>query len=558
MAFYLKKTKLKGRTYLSIDESFYSHEKKGTAHKCHKSLGSVETWKEKGIDDPISHFQKEVDALNQEKTEAGTRKISDVSPLLYLGYFPLKSILEKMQIKKYVDYFKLTNDFSYDLYELLSSLIYARAVHPCSKYKTFHEVLPSLYESVHYSYDQLLDGLSFLGNDYEKFCEIFTVQTNKFFGLDTSKTYFDCTNFYFEIDREDDFRRKGPSKENKKEPIVGLGLLLDKNQIPVAMKMYPGNESEKPVLRNVIDQLKTQNNVTGRTIHVADKGLNCAQNIAFSRKNGDGYLFSKSVKSLPEAEKTWVLLENGFTDVRDKNGKLLYRYKSCIDEFPYKVEYEEKQSIVKLREKRLLTYNPALASKKRYEINRMVEKAKTLTASQAKRTEYGEAGKYVNFTDKKGNKASVSINQEAIDKDLQFAGYNLLVTSETEMKDNDIYHTYHNLWRIEESFKIMKSDLDARPVFLQREDTIKGHFLICYLTVLLERIFQFKILGNEYSTSDIFQFIKDFKVTKGETKYINTTRSTDFIENLATKCKLPLTNYFLTETQIKSILKYKI
>lgn len=558
MAFYLKKTKLKGRTYLSIDESFYSHEKKGTAHKCYKSLGSVETWIEKGIPDPISYFQKEVDSLNQEKADAGIRKISDVSPIRYLGYFPLKSILEKMQVKKYVDYFKLTNDFGYDLYELLSSLIYARAVLPCSKYKTFHEVLPNLHDAVHCSYDQLLDGLSFLGNDYEKFVEIFTVQTNKVFGLDTSKTYFDCTNFYFEIDREDDFRRKGPSKENKKEPIVGLGLLLDSHQIPIGMKMYPGNESEKPVLRNVIDQLKSQNNVTGKTIHVADKGLNCAQNIAFSRKNGDGYLFSKAVKNLPETEKTWVLLEDGFTDVKDKHGKLLYRYKSCIDEFHYKVEHEGKERTVRLHEKRLLTYSPSLASKKRYEINRMVEKAKSLTASRAKKAEYGEAGKYVNFTDKNGNKASASINQEAIDKDLKFAGYNLLVTSETEMKDADIYNTYHNLWRIEESFKIMKSDLDARPVFLQKEETIKGHFLICYLTVLLERLFQFKVLGNEYSTSDIFQFIKDFKVTKGETKYINTTKSTDFIEELAAKLKLPLTNYFLTETQIRSILKKKI
>lgn len=557
MAYYLKKTKLKGRTYLSIDESFYNHEKHGTAHKCFKSLGSVETWVQKGIPDPVAHFQKEVAALNREKAAAGVRKISDVSPLQYLGYFPLKALLEKMHIKKYVDYFKLTNDFTYDLYELLSSLIYARAVHPCSKYKTFHEVLPNLYGPFHYSYDQLLDGLAFLGNDYEKFIEIFTVQTGRIFKLDTSKTYFDCTNFYFEIDREDDFRKKGPSKENRKEPIVGLGLLLDRSQIPVGMKMYPGNESEKPVLRNVIGQLKAQNNITGRTIHVADKGLNCAKNIAFSKKNGDGYLFSKSVKGLPETEKTWVLLDNGFTDVRDKKGNLLYRYKSCIDSFPYKVEQEGKEYVVKMLEKRLLTYSPSLAAKKKYEINRMAEKAGALTASQAKKAEYGEAGKYVNFTDGSGGKASVSINQEAIDKDLKFAGYNLLVTSETKMKDSDIYDTYHNLWRIEESFRIMKSDLDARPVFLQKEETIKGHFLICYLTVLLERLFQFHILGNEYPATDIFEFIKGFKVVKGENKYINTTRSTSFIHELTQRLNLPLTNYYLTETQIESILKHK-
>ena len=558
MAYYLKKTKLKGRTYLSIDESFYSHEKRGTAHKCFKSLGSVETWMEKGIPDPIAHFQKEVDALNQEKADAGIQKISEVSPVRYLGYFPLKALLDKMKIKKYVDYFKLTNDFTYDLYELLSSLIFARAVQPCSKYRTFHEVLPSLYNPPGYSYDQLLDGLAFLGNDYEKFVEIFTVQTDSLFKLDTSKSYFDCTNFYFEIDREDDFRRKGPSKENKKDPIVGLGLLLDSNQIPIGMKMYPGNESEKPVLRDVIGQLKAKNNITGRTIHVADKGLNCAKNIAFSKKNGDGYLFSKSVRGLPEKEKKWALLDVGFTDVKDKHGKLLYRYKSCVDEFPYKVEHEGKEYTVKLTEKRLLTYHPSLAAKKRYEINRMVERAKSLTVSRAKKTEYGDAGKYVTFTDNDGNKASVSINQDAIDKDLKFAGYNLLVTSETKMDDLDIYHTYHNLWRIEESFRIMKSDLDARPVFLQKEETIKGHFLICYLTVLLERLFQFKILGNEYSTSDIFGFIKDFKVVKGENKYINTTKSTDVIQELTQKLNLPLTNYYLTETQIKTILNHKL
>ena len=558
MDYYLKKTKLKGRTYLSIDESFYNHEKKGTSHRCYQSLGSVETWQSKGMADPIAHFQKEVDALNRQHSKSSVRKISDHSPLLSLGYFPLKAILTKLQVKKYVDYFKLTTDFQFDLYEMLSSLIYARAVNPCSKYKTFHEVLPNLFEPIQYSYDQLMDGLAFIGNEYQKFIEIFTVQTKKIFGLDTSKTYFDCTNFYFEIDREDDFRRKGPSKEGRKEPIVGLGLLLDHDQIPIGMKMYPGNESEKPVLRDVIDQLKAQNNISGKTIHVADKGLNCVGNIAFSKQNGDGYLFSKSVKGLPQTEKTWVFLEDGWKDVKDKNGKLLYRYKSCIDEFPYKVEQDGKTVIVHLKEKRLLTFNPSLAAKKRYEIKRLAEKARVLTISRAKKSEYGESGKYVLFTDKSGKKAQVTIDEDAIDRDLKLAGYNLLVTSETRMRDQDIYETYHNLWRIEESFKIMKSDLDARPAFCQKEETIKGHFLICYLTVLLERILQFKILENTYGTSEIFEFVRDFRVTKAETKYINTARSSEIICGLAEKFGLPLTNYFLTETQIRSILKQKI
>ena len=140
-------------------------------------------------------------------------------------------------------------------------------------------MLPLLRDSVNYSYDQLLSGLEFMGNDYGKFIEIFNEQVKKVYDINTSKSYFDCTNFYFEIDKEDDFRRKGPSKENRKDLIVGMGLLLDADQIPIGMKLFPGNQSEKPVLRDVITELKRKNQITGRTVHVADKGLNCTQTI---------------------------------------------------------------------------------------------------------------------------------------------------------------------------------------------------------------------------------------------------------------------------------------
>ena len=554
MAFFLKQTLLKGRTYLAIYESFYSREKKGTAHRTYKSLGSIETHKANGVDDPVSVFQKEVDELNRKKRSEGVKTISKKTPLLHLGYFPLKGLMEKLNIKKYVDYFKLTNDFEFDLYELLSSLVFARSVNPCSKRRTFHEVLPSLFEPCDYSYDQLLDGLCFIGENYLKFVEIFTANVKSVYGLDTSKTYFDCTNFYFEIDREDDFRKKGPSKENRRDPIVGLGLLLDANQIPIGMDMYPGNESEKPVIRDVIGELKKRGNIVGKTIHVADKGLNCVQNIAFAKKSGDGYLFSKSVKTLPAVEKDWVLQKNGYTVVRDKKGKELYRYKSCVDKFPYKATHEGKKITVNITEKRLVTYNPDLAEKKRYEINKMVDKAMALTLSQAKKSDYGESGKYVSFTDGQGGKAKVSVNKLAVDKDLALAGYNLLVTSETHMKDADIYSTYNNLWRIEESFRIMKSDLDARPVYLQKECAIKGHFLICYLAVLLERLFQFKILEDAYGAPEIFTLLKGFRVTRAENKFINTTTDSELIARLAEKTELPLRNYYLSESHIRSIM----
>ena len=558
MSYFLKKTTIKGRTYLSIVESFYDHNKKGTAHKVYRSLTSIESLKENGIPDPVSFYQKEVDELNRMNKNNEANLISERSPVRYLGYFPVKAVMEKLNVRKTIDLFKITTDFDFDLYEILSSLVYARVVKPCSKYKTFHEVIPYLFESHEFSYDQLLEGLRFYGNDYEKFVELFTTETKRAYGINTARTYFDCTNFYFEIDREDDFRKKGPSKENQTGPIVGLGLLLDHNLIPVGMRMYPGNESEKPVMRDVIAALKSQNNIEGRTIHVADKGLNCAANIYFSKKNGDGYLFSKSVKQLPQTEKVWVLLDNDYKDVRDSDGHILYRYKSCIDKFPYTYTDEEGNShLLQLTEKRVVTYNPELAKKKSYEIDRMVEKAKGLCLSQAKREEFGESSKYVRFKGKDGSKAEASIDMAKVEEDRKIAGYNLLVTSETDMDDLEIYSTYHNLWRIEESFRVMKSDLDARPVFVQTEESIKGHFLVCYIAVLLERIFQFIILKNKYSSNDIYRFMKEFTLVKNERGYTNITSSNRFIRDLADITDLPITNLNLSDTQVKKILSYR-
>lgn len=560
MAYFLKKSSQQGRSYLAIYESFYSPEVNGTKHKCFKSLGNVETLKKNGIEDPVAFYQEEVNRLNEKrKNEMPNKKfnqklISKITPERYLGYFPLANILNTLDVEEHFNYMQSTRNFHFNVLDIFSSLVFARAVAPLSKHKTFHDVLPSILKTIDFSYDQLLEAVEFVGSEYEKFVEIFTVATQENYSIDTKHTYFDCTNFYFEIDRESDFQKKGPSKENKTDPIVGLGLLLDSNMIPIGMKMYPGNESEKPILRNTIRDLKNRNNIEGRTIQIADKGLNCARNIIEANDNCDGYIFSKSVKILPQTEKVWVLNDDGYIDVCNDRGEILYRYKSCVDEFEYSYFNEEKQTTIrkKLKEKRVVTFNPKLQKKKLMEIDKMIEKAKKLRASEAKKEEYGECAKYMNFVGKDGNKAVVTLNEEVIEKDKSLAGYNMLITSEYKMNDKDIYDAYHNLWRIEESFRVMKSELDARPVYLQKEESIKGHFLICYVTVLLLRIFQFKVLKNRYSTSEICNFIREFRVVKiNENRYINMTRASDFITDLAYTLGQPITNYYLTDKQIK-------
>ena len=569
MSYFLKKSNLKKGTYLQIYESYYDPQRKGGAHRSYKALGYVNELIAKGIADPLSFYQAEVEKLNQhlsdERSKEKARQISKDTPEKLLGYFPLKNINDKLGTKKYIDLMQSVTGFQFDVYSMMSALIYARAVQPCSKSKTFEDVIPKLFEQSDFSLSQLYSGLEYIGLEYEKIIEIYNHQVNELYPFDTSHTYFDCTNFYFEIDKEDDLRRKGPSKENRKEPIIGLGLLLDAHQIPIGMKIYPGNQSEKPVIRNIIDDLKRRNHISGKTIQVADKGLNCSENIIHALKAGDGYIFSKSVKQLPELEKTWVLLKNDYRDIKNEEGELLYRMKECIDDFSYTyTDHAGKKTSIKLTEKRIVTFHPQLAKKQRFEINRQVEKARSLKACQAKKSEYGDSAKYVSFiaTDKKGketeDKVKVVMNEDAIEKDLTLAGYNLLVTSEITMSAAEIYTAYHNLWRIEESFRIMKSQLDARPVYLQKEETITGHFLICYLAILLTRLLQFKVLGGRYCSEEILGFIKEFKTAKiSDRRYINLTKMSSFIKALAEQTNLPLTSYFLSDSQIKKMLSHR-
>lgn len=569
MAYFLKKTNNKKGTYLQIYESYYNPERKTGAHRSYKPIGYVHELQAKGIEDPISFYKEEVQKLNQEfqkrKQAEKVRQISEESPEKLLGYFPLKNLCDSFGCKKYIDLMQTATGFRFNIFDMMSSLIYARVVHPCSKLKTYIEILPKLFEAYDFSLDQLYSGLGYIGSEYEKIIEIFNHQVALKYPFDTAHSYFNCTNFYFEIDKEDDFRLKGSSKENKKEPIVGMGLLLDANQIPVGMKMYSGNESEKPVIRDIIDDLKQRSHISGRTIRVADKGLNCFENILHALKSGDGYIFSKSVKMLPETEKTWALLKNDYVAVKNKKGEVIYYIKDCVDDFTY--NYTDKdghRKTLKLTEKRIVTFHPKLAEKQKHEINRQVEKAKRLRACEAKKSEYGDSAKYVTFfsADRKGEKTTgkvkVEINENAIENAKKLTGYNMIVTSEIRMSASAIYAAYHNLWRIEESFRIMKSQLDARPVFMQKQETITGHFLVCYLSVLLTRLFQFHILKDEYGTEEIFDFIRDFRIAKiSDRKYINLTRSSSFTKDLTARTGLPLTSYFLGNEDISKMLSHR-
>ena len=531
MGYFLKQSNIRSKgLYLQIYQSFYVPGK-GGRNKSYKAIGYASDLITQGIKDPVTYAQKLVDKLNNDINNLKDVQISDVSLTKRCGHFLLSNMFDFLDIDFDFNALCVNKNFHYKMSDLIRNMCYAQILNPSSKYKAFEEVIPSIYKSKSFSYDQILDGINYIGNDYEKFIEALNhCIEKKFVKRKVSSTYFDCTNYYFEIDVAKDDKQKGPSKEKRTDPIIGQALLLDEEQIPIAMKMYPGNCSEKSYLRETIADIKQRYNITGKIVQIADKGLNCAQNIYSAViESNDGYIFSKTFRGrgLSKVEKEWMLLDNSeniWTKYTDDKGNLLFKLKEAIDIFDYNFDVKDDNGKVienikfSVKEKRVVSYNPSLAKKQINEINREVDKlSKKLTIKGILKEELGDASKYINVNafDKNGELINIqtAIDYAKVNEAKRFAGYNLLVTSEYNKSAKEIFETYHGLWRIEESFRIMKSYLDSRPVYVQLKETIYGHFLICYIAFAITRLIEIKLFNDEIPVSQLYNFMRNYNMT---------------------------------------------
>lgn len=573
MRYFLKKsTPSKKGLYLQIYQSSYIPGK-GGRNRSYKAIGYCSDLAEKGIPDPIKYAQDMVDELNEGIPSRREQKIGDASLKRNLGHFLLKSIWDYLGLGRDIDIVAGSRDSHFRMSDFILAMIDAQVVNPGSKHNAFEKVMPSLYGSEAFSYDQILDAVNYIGGDYQKFIEVMNHHIEKRFPRKAGKAFFDCTNYYFEIDLPKGDRQMGPSKEERHLPIIGQALLLDEEQIPIGMSLYPGNQSEKPEIRKSINNLKSRFNIDSKIVQVADKGLNCARNIyAASIEANDGYIFSKSVhgKSLSLQEKKWVLLSdegpNKWTEIKDANGRLIFRYKECVDDFEYRFTDDNGEAVsFKVREKRVVSYNPSLARKQMAQIQKQVDKAKEIsTIRQSSRSDYGDSAKYVDFApaDKDGEIVEVraSLNQAKIDEDMAFAGYNLLVSSEIDKTALEIYDAYHGLWRIEESFRIMKTYLEARPVYLQKAESIYGHFTICYLALTLLRLLELKAFGDAMPIGQLIGFIRNYSITETpDGTFINNACRSDALDAIKKRYALPkLDNAYLRKKDVDNILNAEL
>ena len=568
MAYYLRITNKNKGKYLQIYETFRVKETKTVKAKCYESLGYEGDLKTEEINNPIEHYKKYVEQLNAEKELkkliSKTEKITDENKTVNIGTSLVKGIFKTLRLEEIFKAFGIIFNRRFSHYEIFRDLVCARIFEPKSKLYTYSEILPIVNPHFDYSLDDVYSFLEDFGSRYESIIELINASLSKKYERNTSISFFDCTNFYFEIDKSDELRAKGPSKENRKEPIIGMGLLLDRNCMPITMQMYPGNQSEIPMLKKCIDSARKQKIIVNRTIRVADKGLNCGNNIYEALMNKDGYIFSKSVIKLSEKEKVWVDLENGYTETYE-NGILVFKIKSCIDEFTYEhTDENKKKNPFKSKEKRVVYWSKKLYDKKMLELYKLEVKVKNLSLSKAKKEKYNAYASYIDFVglDKNGEiteKTIIKINQEKLNRDRKYAGYNMIVTSEINASDNDIYDIYHHLWRIEETFRILKTNLDARPVYVQKESTIFGHFLVCYTSILMVRILQFLVYKNEIKSNELIEFMKTFNVYKiDDDLYINQLKPKNYLEKIKNNFSPIIDNAKFRNKEINELLDCSI
>lgn len=574
MAYFLRKTRRKnGDIYYQIYDSYYSAEERKNKNRSVEKLGLLSSLRREGESDSECEQRLRGMVSERERDRSGkqAKQIDDNDELVNYGYFLLEGMVRHLDIRKQIDLLTLGSRIRFSLSDVLFSLADARVIDPCSKWKTFAEVFPLMYEdpTKKISLSQMYSGVCFLGTVVQDVVDILNAAIDKRFGRSLDRVYFDCTNYYFEIDCESGIKRRGPSKENRTSPIVSMALLLDSDLIPYQMEIFPGNESEKPRLPRALDRIREEKGKESKIIQVADKGLNCAENIRKCGKN-DGYIFSKAPKMMADKDLEWMFDEKGWTDVMDKNGEVSYRYKSVTDVYDYEFKDENGKTVKFTKaEKRVATFNPSLRKKQAIELTRQYDKAMKKTASaQIKEAVGGKNAKMISVdavSKKTGEELEdaqivLSGNKEKLEHDLKLAGYNILITSEVAMKESEIYDVYHKLWNIERTFRMMKTQLAARPAFASTDDGIRGHFLTCYTSIVLLRLLEKKAFSGQFTVEEIIEYIKKARAFRlSDNDYCNLLKRKDaaISEYIQKRTELPLLNKRLTDSKIKSFFNTK-
>ena len=473
------------------------------------------------------------------------------------GYLFLQSIYYQLHIDKICRKLKSKYKFKYDINAILSDLVYARILEPSSKRSSF-KAASEFLEKPSYELHDVYRALDVLGNE----CDLIQSEVYKnshFLGSRNDKVlYYDCSNYYFEIEQEDGSKKYGKSKEHRPNPIIQMGLFMDGDGIPLAFSLFPGNANEqtslKPLEKKVLGEFGCQ-----KFIYCSDAGLGSEDIRSYNHMGKRAYIVTQSIKKLKKEEKEWALNPQGFKRVSDDTPVDITKLPADDKGLYYK---DEPYTTKKLHQRLIITYSPKYAIYQKTLRDKQVERAQKMLDSgntKKNRKNPNDPARFIETTasTKEGEVADIHhyLDENKIAEESQYDGLYAVCTDLLDDEVGDVLKVSEGRWQIEECFRIMKTDFSARPVYLQDENRIKAHFLICFLALIIYR-FLTKKLESKYTCEELLDTLKTINfVEVQEQGFIPTYKRESIKDDLHEACGFRTDYQFITKSKMKTIQK---
>ena len=582
-----------GRVFIQIVESYRDVDKM-TRHRVIQPLGYVDEL-EKKYDDPIAFFKLQAKEMTRQKQEEQAALNISISPATRLqkndeltdsnrknlGYAALSSIYHQLEIDYFLNNRRRYTKASYNHNAIFKLLVYDRILFPSSKRGAwFHK--QRFFEQMDFSLDDVYRSLDFFLTHRDQLLMAMHKKITKLYDRDTTLVYYDVTNYYFEIDREDSLRIKGVCKEHRPNPIVQMGLFMDEHGLPITYGLYPGNNNDVTTLIPMMADL-TYDFEMKDMIVVADKGMMSGQNISRIRLDHNGYVISYSVRGAAKGFQKYILEQTGYTD-----GGKDSKYKSRIQ--PREIwitDHEDKKKKTTINEWQIVFYSQKYADKAKRDRQKAVAKARDLVKNPTKYTKASLQGaaKYVSklHYDEYGQViqkvgTDIVFDEKKLAEEEQLDGYYVIMTNvigttqkstpfkgksrytldgffqlNRNVTDTDIIDMYKGLWKIEETFKVTKSDLRTRPVYLSQKEHIEAHFLVCFVALTILRLLEYR-LGEKYSAGRIARSLEKASGTLFEDGYYVFDYYDEVLEDIGKEFGLDFSKKYLKVGEIRKMM----
>ena len=448
---------------------------------------------------------------------------SDKQLSFNVGYLFLQRIFYQLGLPSICRKIKKDNSFDYNLTDILSKLIYSRILSPSSKLSSF-DYSKTLIEQPKFELHQIYRALSVLSDNSDFIQAELYKRSKKIIKRSTGVLFYDCTNFFFELEQEDGLKQYGPSKEHRPNPIVQMGLFMDKSGIPLAFCINPGNQNEQLSLKPLELQIMRDFELS-KFVICTDAGLSSDANRKFNNYGERSFITTQSIRKLKSELKEWCLSPDGWElegsrnkynisnleDNEENRKKIFYKQK-------YIEGYDEERDI-SFNQTLIVTYSLKYKTYQRTLRDRQIERAKKYLEhpSTTDKRSQTDAKRFIKKTPYTGDgeiasKTKYEINEDVIAEESRYDGFYAVCTN-LDDDPADIAKINHDRWEIEESFRIMKTEFEARPVYLQRDDRIEAHFLTCFIALMIYRILE-KQLDNEYTCSELIKTMNEMKMRK--------------------------------------------